>query len=309
VRSEARALGSTLRAVPALASGALRFTDLPGGITNENVLVEVEGSVERYVARLPGRETHLLGIDREAEVAATRAAASTGVGPEVVAYLPEHAILVTRFIAGRALEPEHLADPGIAERVGRALRTIHDGPAFPGTFDPLATATTYLDLARQRGVAPTPLQREARRVAERLATSGALAVYEPAPCHNDLLAANLIDDGSAIRIVDWEYAAMGDPRFDLGNLAANNELDGVALRALAEAHDGRPADARRLAELTLMRVVSDFREAAWGVIQQAISTIDSDFAAYADRHFERMLAVASTPAFDDAIALTTPGSA
>ena len=109
------------------------------------------------------------------------------------------------------------------------------------------------------------------------------------PCHNDLLNANFIDDGQRIRIVDWEYAGMGDPFFDLGNFSINHELGADEDSALLAAYDGpdhvseRPA---RLARLTLMRVVSDFREAMWGVLQQGISTLDVDFVAYAGDHFD-----------------------
>ena len=47
-----------------------------------------------------------------------------------------------------------------------------------------------------------------------------------------------------------------------------------------------------------MRVVSDFREAMWGVLQQGISSLDVDFVAYADEHFERLLAQRLRPAFE-----------
>ena len=121
------------------------------------------------------------------------------------------------------------------------------------------------------------------------------------PCHNDLLNANFIDDGTRIRIIDWEYAGMGDPFFDLGNFSINHELTPDEDAILLAAYDGevRPA---RLARLTLMRVVSDFREAMWGVLQQGISTLDVDFVAYAGEHFDRLLANASAPAFERALA-------
>ena len=104
-------------------------------------------------------------------------------------------------------------------------------------------------------------------------------------CHNDLLAANFIDDGERIWVVDWEYAGMGDPFFDLANFAVNNGLDEEGERALLEAYGSTDVRA-----LTLMRFMSDFREAMWGVVQQAISELDFDFAAYADEHFERLRA-------------------
>ena len=291
--ASATVLEPLLRTIPELDSGELVIAPLGGGITNHNYLVTVAGRTDRVVVRVPGRDTHLLGIDRDAEVAATRSAAAIGIGPEVVAYLAADGLLVTRYLPGRVLEPADLSTPGVLMRLARALRTLHAGPALAGVFDPIATARTYVDRARDRGVVPTHLALEADRVAERIAATHLLDDFEPAPCHNDLLAPNLIDDGDTIRIVDWEYAAMGDPRFDLANLVANNELAGPAVESLLTAHDGHPPDERRLAQLTLMRVLSDFREAAWGVLQQAISSLDEDFVAYADRHFERMLTVAA----------------
>jgi thiamine kinase-like enzyme len=121
------------------------------------------------------------------------------------------------------------------------------------------------------------------------------------PCHNDLLNANFIDDGTRIRIVDWEYAGMGDPFFDLGNFSINHGLTADEDRILLEAYDNGPARPDRLARLLLMRVVSDFREAMWGVLQQGISTLDVDFVGYAGEHFERLLSGASTPAFERAL--------
>src|SRR5262249_23721335 len=123
---------------------------------------------------------------------------------------------------------------------------------------------------------------------------------DPRPCHNDLLNANFIDDGERIRIVDWEYAGMGDPFFDLGNFSINHELAPDADAIFLEAYAGavRPAD---LARLGLMRVVSDFREAMWGVLQQGISTLDVDFREYAGEHFDRLLANAGRPAFERAL--------
>ena len=305
----AAALEPVLRAIPELAEGELEIAPLPGGITNHNYLVGVAGSPDRVVVRVPGRDTHLLGIDREAEVAATRSAAALGIGPEVVAYLAADGLIVTRYLAGRVLVPADLATPAVLDRVAIALRTLHAGPAIPGTFDPVATGRTYIEQARARGVTISPLALEAASVVDRIASTGLSDRTAMAPCHNDLLAANLIDDGSAIRIVDWEYAAMGDPRFDLANLAQDNELDDASLVALLTTYDGRPPDDRRLAELTLMRVVSDFREAAWGVLQQAISGLDEDFVAYADRHFERMREVAAASSFDEALRLVGSTSA
>jgi thiamine kinase-like enzyme len=119
------------------------------------------------------------------------------------------------------------------------------------------------------------------------------------PCHNDLLAANFLNDGTRIHIVDWEYAGMGDRYFDLGNYAVNNELDEDRERALLEAYFGEPADARRYASLRLMRFMSDFREAMWGVVQTGISELDFDFEGYAAKHFGRLSEAGADPRFEE----------
>jgi thiamine kinase-like enzyme len=125
----------------------------------------------------------------------------------------------------------------------------------------------------------------------------------PAPCHNDLLNANFIDDGDRLRIVDWEYAGMGDRFFDLANFSINHEFGPGENELLLDAYFGavRPADA---AALSLMCFMSDFREAMWGVVQQGVSELDFDFVAYADEHFERLRRTAAEPKFREAL----PGS-
>jgi thiamine kinase-like enzyme len=299
-------LTAALRRLPELASGELTFTALSGGITNRNFLVSGASGGDRYVLRLAGNDTHLLGISREVEHAATVTAAGVGVGPEVVAFVRPEGYLVTRFIEGRPIPEVEMRTPARLAAVGDAVRRIHDGPAIPGLFVPLRIVEAYRALALARGVAIPPEYDLAQAMARRIELAFLTAPVELRPCHNDLLNANFIDDGARIRIVDWEYAGMGDPFFDLGNFSINHELDADADAALLKAYAGeiRRAD---LARITLMRVVSDFREAMWGVLQQGISTLDVDFVAYADEHFDRLLTVSSRPAFDRALTEASGG--
>ncbi len=254
-------------------------TPLDGGITNHNYKAEV--GVETFVLRIGGQGTELLGIDREHEHAASLAAASLEIGPEVVAFVG--GCLVTRFIEGQIAPPEQLA-PAV---VAKTLRHIHHGPPIPARFDSFRVVEAYRRTVEDHGAAmPTAYADAARRA----------AAVEPRNrgrrlclCHNDLLSANFIYDGSRLRIVDWEYAGMGDPLFDLGNFAANHGLDEPGEKALLEAYSG-DAGHEALAGLRDMRFMSDFREAMWGLVQRSISDVDFDFAAYADEHFERALA-------------------
>ena len=272
---------------------------LGGGLTNHNFKVTVGG--EAFVVRIPGKDTELLGIDRRAEHGAALAAAQVGVGPEVIAFVEPERCLVTRFVEGRPIPPESMRVPETIGRAARTLRLIHEGPPIPGRFDSFRVVETYHDTALAHGGRLPEEYGGAKEIADRI--ERALGPRAERPCHNDLLNANFLDDGECIRIVDWEYAGMGDPFFDLANFSVNNGLteadDGALLAAYGAAED----DA--LARLALMRFMSDFREAMWGVVQQAVSELDVDFVAYADEHFERLEATAASARFRAALDYVT----
>lgn len=269
------------------------ITTLSGGFTNHTYHVVLPH--DTYVVRIGGANTALLGVDRAREHAAAVIAAQLGVGAEVILADVAQDILVTRFIAGRTLTVETAHTPDVLLKLARALRRVHDGPAFSGTFSPAGAAQDMLDLARARGVTlPDGLG----------GAMGALTAIGQAlgrsqdlrPCHNDLLAANFIDDGERIWLIDWEYAAMGDPYFDLGNLAVNLELNHAQHPALLAAY-GVEAGAKNLARLALMRLASDLREAAWGYLQAGVSTKDVDFMAHGHQHLERFTTGTNSPVF------------
>jgi thiamine kinase-like enzyme len=269
-----------------------RFEPLGGGITNHNVKVELDGEI--YVLRVAGKDTNLLGIDRSVELEATRAAAALGIGPEVVEFVEPEGWLVTRFIDGAIPPLEQMREPRTLERVGCALRAFHDGPPLPGSFDAFRVVETYRETALARGGEVPAAYDWAHEVAGRIEATRAGAA--PVPCHNDLLNANFLDDGVGIRIVDWEYAGMGDRFFDLANFSINHELAEAERDTLLRSYAGDLRD-EDVAALELMRFMSDFREAMWGVVQRAVSTLDFDFDAYAREHFERLERTAAEPEF------------
>ena len=295
-------LVAAMQRVPDLAGRSLRLTALSGGITNRNYRVDADGLAERFVIRLGGNDTHLLGISREVEHAATVAAAGVGVGAEVVAFLRPEGILVTRFIEGTPMADLDIHQPATLDRVADSVRRFHQGPAIPGLFIPLRVVEAYRALAMESGVLIPAQYAQAQSIARRIELALIVNPMELRPCHNDFLPGNLIDDGSRMRIVDWEYAGMGDPFFDLGNFSINNDLTEDEDAAFLVAYDGDPHPRPdRLARLVLFRVVSDFREAMWAVLQEGISTLDVDFKAYAAEHFDRLIANAQTARFERAL--------
>jgi thiamine kinase-like enzyme len=258
---------------------------LGGGITNHNFKVRAGG--EAFVLRIGGKDTAFLGIDRAAEHEASLSAARLGIGPEVVAFVAPEGYLVTRFVEGET------GAVTVPEAAG-LLRRLHTGPAIPGRFDSFRVVEAYVATATRHGVALPSGYERARGTAGLIeARRGS---YELRPCHNDLLAANFVRDHERLWLVDWEYAGMGDPAFDLANFAVNNGLDEEGDRALLEAYGGGDPGTH-----VLMRFMSDFREAMWGLVQQGIAELDFDFAGYAGEHFTRLETWAAEPRFLSAL--------
>ncbi len=291
-----------LERIPGWGGRAAVVGPLEGGITNRNVLVDVDGE-GRFVVRLAGKDTHLLEIDRPRERDANTRAASLGIAPEVHAFLEPEGFLVTRFVAGRPIATERMSEPATIDAVASALRAFHESRPLAGDFDCFRVPFLHLAAARSRGVAlPAQFDACARRAAEIEAAFS--RTPEPrVPCHNDLLGANFLERpggvaAAGIWLLDWEYAGMNERSFDLGNFSTNNELPPEAEEALVGAyHLDRAVTPRRLARLRLMKIMSDFREAMWGVVQQGISTLDFDYVDYAGKHFDRLLRQASAPSY------------
>jgi thiamine kinase-like enzyme len=269
---------------------------LGGGITEHNFKVTVDDGT--YVLRTAGHDAALLGMDRSVEHEASLAAAAVGVGPEVVAFLEPEGYLVTRFIEGTVVPVERMREPGSITRVAQALRAVHQGPSLPSRFNAFRIVEDYRTSAFAQGVDVPPAYAWARQIARRV--ERARGAFPERPCHNDLVNANFIDDGTRVRIVDWEYAGMGDVFFDLASFSLNHDLDREGRRLLLEAYLGQArADAERA--LDLMLFMADFRDAMWAIVQGAVTGLAFDFSGYADERFARMEATSATPAFVSAV--------
>lgn len=272
---------------------------LEGGISNRNLLVNFGGT--DYVVRLPGKDTKLLGIDRESERLATRKAADLGMAPKVAAMLDDPPCLVTCYVDGSLMTASQLREQVVLGEVAADLRGFHEsGLELPARFDPYALVRRYSEYVSAAGgklpeQASAALER-ADRIAEAL---DGHPEHGPRPTHNDLLAANFLGTADGVVLVDWEYAGMGDPFFDLSGFAANNELGEADEDRLLEGYFGEPPTARRRAALKLLREVSDLREALWGALQSVAPKLDFDFAGYAAVHFERLARAAEDPHFGD----------
>ena len=279
-------------------AGAVDIEPLAGGITNRNFRVRDHGE-HSFVVRI-GHDIPEHGLMRFNELAAARAAHAAGIAPEVV--YAANGFVVSRFIDGATLTPSQVRDAGMLERIVRLLRRCHQdvprhfqGPAL--IFWVFQVVRNYLGLLAARGGDPkvinlTGLAAKSERLEQ--AVGPVTIVFG----HNDLLAANLIDDGARLWLIDWDYAGFNSPLFDLANLASNNELPAELETVLLESYFGAPADAALRHRFAAMRAASLLREALWGAVSHLTSTLAFDYVEYSrdyQRRFERSWREFETP--------------
>ena len=265
-------------------SGAVTPEPLPGGLTNTNFIVLESG--ERYFVRV-GDDLPMHGILRFNEVAIARAAAAAGVAPEVVHSEP--GAIVFRFIDGHTLTPEDVRSAGTLERIVPLVHAAHTqipmylrGPVLMfWVFQVVRDyAARLLEIGGDASSIPGLLVK-----AEALERS--VGKIDIVVGHNDLLAANFIDDGDRLWLVDWEYAGFNSPLFDLGGLASNNQLSPDQEASLLEAYYGTEPDPDLRLEFLAMKCASLLREMLWAMTSAATSTIDEDFDAYTQENVDR----------------------
>lgn len=290
-----QALDQIIGRVPGWTEADITLEPL-GGLTNANYRVQVDG--ERFVLRVSGANADYLGIDRQAEFEALRAASKAGIGPEVIHVLQPEGHLVTRFIDGRRWTVEEYRTPETLRRVVKTVKRMHALPPIHATFSPFQRVASYAKQARRFGV---PFPKDWNIFSEKVRVIQAERREDSTPwlglCHNDLFSVNLLDDGH-VRIVDWEFAGMGDIYFDLAALVWAYDEDGPLPPELEtyllKCYFGEVTaqHRRRLAGMKFMLL---FFTAMWGMLQHGLQTAnirppyeEFDCLAYAQRTFDAL---------------------
>jgi len=258
--------------------GKVRAEPLAGGITNVNF--RVEDDLRRAVVRV-GADIPVHQVMRFNELAASRAAHGAGVSPAVLYH--EDGILVIDWIEGRTLTAADVRAPGMPERVLDLLKRAHrDMPHFLRgpvlAFSVFHVIRDYAATLRGSRHAPDLPQYLATAAALERAVGPIDLVFG----HNDLLPANLIDDGQRLWLIDWDYAGFNSALFDLGGLAANNGLSPDQEAAMLERYFERQPDAALWRAFRAMKAAAALREAMWSMVSESHSDLEIDFAAYTE---------------------------
>lgn len=271
-----------IRALP-IWTGGVEIEPLHGGITNKNYLAKEKG--RRFVVRF-GEDIPAHGIMRFNELAAAKAAAAAGISPQVIYAAPP--FLVMEFIDGRTYGPEDIRKNllhcvALIKRAHRGMPDYLRGPTL--SFNVFHVIRDYAHTLAEEGSRKThdlPRLLEQTKRLER-----AVGPIDLVFGHNDLLAANFIDDGQRLWLVDWDYAGWNTPLFDLGGLSSNNGFDASDDEAmLGHYFEATPTDELRR-HFQAMRCASLLRESLWSMVSEIKSTIDFDYVSYTEENLRR----------------------
>ncbi len=269
----------------AIWSGPVEPAPLGGGISNWNFVVEDRG--RRFVARAGGDKI-IHGVSRANEIAASRAAHAAGVSPAVVHAEP--GVMILDFVDGGTLAPGDVRDPKNLERLIDLVRRAHrDIPRFlrgpAAMFWVFHVVRDYAHSLDEATSPYAPRLPSLLRRAERL--EAAVGQIDVVFGHNDLLAANFLDDGQRLWLIDWEYSGFNSPLFDLGGLASNSLMPRELAEAALACYFGRPVDDALRRRTAAMTAASLLREAMWSMVSEIRSALAFDYAAYTAENLTR----------------------
>ena len=265
-------------------------------MTNRNLKVITPAG--DYVARISSNKSALLSIDRRAEYENSKIAAKVGVGAPVYDFLPEFGLLVIGFLPGKTFTAQDVAEN--LPRIAKSVKRLHSAPKFVSDFDMFVIQQNYLKIVTERKFRlPDNYLTYAPALAQ---MKQALAVLDEGKvaCNNDLLAANFIDDGNQIWLIDYEYSGNNDPCFELGNIYSESALSYEQLIELVDSYYGshRP---EKVARAWLFALLARYGWTLWASIQDSISDIDFDFWDWGMQKYEVAKSDFSSKQFKDAL--------
>ena len=270
--------------------------DLHGGLTNRNL--KVMTPERAMVVRISSPNAGLLAIDRDNEFFNSSAAAASGVGAPVIEYQPALGVLVVEYLDLPTCVASDLQDFERLRRIGAACRQLHHGLRFRDTFDMFALQRRYLTLVQERGFRLPADYLDYLKKAQLIEQALAQSDEGTVPCNNDLLAGNCLDDGTTVRLIDFEYSGNNDPCFELGNLWSEATLPLEHLEVLIESYYGSPSP-QKVARARLQGLMSKYGWTLWASIQDGAGEIDFDFWSWGMEKYDRAIEEFRADSFDE----------
>ena len=255
-----------------------KISKLQGGMTNINYLVEA--GKKKYVARFALSSNKHLSLDREREIYNTKIAASEGIGPLVIAHYPEYNLLIVEYLPGKTLSLNSARKKENIDSIAKLLKKLHNGRKFKGENNIFSSIRFDIGKVKERN---SWLPEDLQLLLKRLKLIESKVKFQiNAPCHLDLMMENIVTYKQSLKLLDWEYSANSDYLYDLAMLSVKAAFDKEQDHFLLECY-GKP---KMYEQLKAMKKVVYFKEASWGLLQLAVSSIPIDYKRYAEENLQ-----------------------
>lgn len=256
-------------------------TELSGGLTNRNL--KIQTPTGDFVARISSNKSALLSIDRKAEYENSKIAAAVGVGAPVYDFLPEFGLLVIGFLPGKTFNSLDVASN--LPRIAQSVKKLHSAKPFVSDFDMFVIQQNYLSIVTEQGFRLPDNYLTYTSHLTQMKQAFKILDEGKVACNNDLLAANFIDDGDKIWLIDYEYSGNNDACFELGNIYSESSLSYEQLIELVDAYYGKHRP-EKIARAWLYALLARYGWTLWASIQNSISEIEFNFWDWGMQKYE-----------------------
>ncbi len=277
--------------------------ELSGGLTNRNLKVDTPNGV--FVARISSNKSALLSIDRNAEYKNSKIAAHIGIGAPVYDFLPEFGLLVIGYLPGKTFNSQDVANN--LGRIAKSVKQLHSAKPFVSDFDMFVIQQNYLKIITQRGFRMPDNYFDYADLVSQMKKALSVLDEGKVACNNDLLAANFIDDGQKIWLIDYEYSGNNDACFELGNIYSESNLSHDQLVELVDAYYGKHRP-EKVARAWLYALLARYGWTLWACIQNSISDIDFNFWDWGMQKYEVAMKDFKSVEFKNALTAVTQKS-
>lgn len=262
------------------------MTELRGGITNTNYKIRI--GRKTYVARFAPKDTAILGVHKRHELENCAAAEKLGIGPKPIQFYPEHNLSLLEYVSGRVFNRRLVRKANSIKELAKLLKKIHTGPRFKNNVDLFKQARQYFATAKRLGARMPEDNKYLRSCIDTLEKKLSRQSWVK-PSHMDLMIANVVRTRKVLKLIDWEYSANADCRFDLAFLSFKASYTRAQDILLLKSYGSRKFS---IQQLELMKCFVALHQVGWSLIQTKLANIDFDYKKFATMHLKRFRTMA-----------------
>ena len=277
-------INKLIKLIPEWNSKSIKVNPIDSGITNINFEVIVDG--KSFFLSMPSSNSELLNIDYRNKYYNNKICGEINISPKVIHFIESENLLVTEFIKSKTSSLATFQSSKEIEQLVKSIKLLHNANPFLKNFNMLSQISYYQNILK-KDYMPQKLNRYVNNI-KSLKNKLYLPNHKLVPCHNDLLAENIINKNNQIFIIDFDYSGNNDPCFELGNLSVEMEYDDVQINKLVKSYYGE-INENIISRVNLQGVVSDIGWSLWSYVQVKNSNINFDYNAHAIYRLERAI--------------------